>query len=192
MASQINATTIDETYPVAGTDNDTQGFRDNFSIIKNGLVQAATEITDLQSSTAKINNDNDFNGKAITNAVFRNTAGGILNAGTRSGAIAVNFANGAYQYFKINGNASFTFEGFPADNAAKITLEIEGDGTARTVTFVSDGVVLLKKSNNVPDPITVTTVGEPIIFDVFTRVKANDPGALTRMIYVNYLGAFTV
>ena len=34
MASNIVDTTIDDTYPVAGIDNDSQGFRDNFNIIK--------------------------------------------------------------------------------------------------------------------------------------------------------------
>ena len=34
MASNITYTTIDEQFPVAGQDNDSQGFRDNFSIIK--------------------------------------------------------------------------------------------------------------------------------------------------------------
>ena len=46
MASNIVDTTIDETYPVAGVENDSQGFRDNFNIptnrcvvIKNGIDQ---------------------------------------------------------------------------------------------------------------------------------------------------------
>jgi len=34
MASSIVTTGIDATYPVAGQDNDSQGFRDNFSQIK--------------------------------------------------------------------------------------------------------------------------------------------------------------
>jgi len=38
MASEIDDIGIDETYPVAGIDNDTQGFRDNFNIIKNNFV----------------------------------------------------------------------------------------------------------------------------------------------------------
>ena len=45
MASNIISDTIDATYPVAGVDNDTQGFRDNFSIIKTGLSTAGSEIS---------------------------------------------------------------------------------------------------------------------------------------------------
>ena len=39
---------INAAYPVPGVDNDTQGFRDNFSNIKNALSVASKEITDLQ------------------------------------------------------------------------------------------------------------------------------------------------
>jgi hypothetical protein len=37
MASQINFNIIDGTYPVAGQDNSSQGFRDNFTNIKNNF-----------------------------------------------------------------------------------------------------------------------------------------------------------
>ena len=53
MASTINPNNIDITYPIAGQDNDTQGFRDNFRNIKNNLNTARQEITILQSATDK-------------------------------------------------------------------------------------------------------------------------------------------
>ena len=68
MTSQIISETIDGAYPVAGIDNDTQGFRDNFSIIKTGIATAASEITQLQNSTAKLDEENDFNGTTIADA----------------------------------------------------------------------------------------------------------------------------
>lgn len=52
MASNINPTQINITYPIAGQDNDTQGFRDNFSSIQNNFNIAASEITALQTVTA--------------------------------------------------------------------------------------------------------------------------------------------
>jgi hypothetical protein len=52
MASNINPNTINITYPVAGQDNDTQGFRDNFSGIKNNFSVALTEISALQANSA--------------------------------------------------------------------------------------------------------------------------------------------
>ena len=49
MASQINYDIIDGTYPVAGQDNSSQGFRDNFTNIKNNFESAYDEITDIQN-----------------------------------------------------------------------------------------------------------------------------------------------
>jgi hypothetical protein len=50
MASQIDPTTIDVTYPIAGQDNDTRGFHDNYRAIQNGLVFAKSEIETLDAN----------------------------------------------------------------------------------------------------------------------------------------------
>ena len=60
--SQIISVDIDENFPVAGQDNDSQGFRDNFSVIKNSLATAKAEISELDELTAKKDRDNDFDG----------------------------------------------------------------------------------------------------------------------------------
>ena len=70
MSSNINYLSINENYPVAGVDNDTQTLRDNFDTIKTSLRRAQEEVTDLQNNTAKNNNDNDFNLNIIGNAVL--------------------------------------------------------------------------------------------------------------------------
>ena len=54
MTSLINITNIDITYPIAGQDNDTQGFRTNFQNIRNNFVTARSEITALQSNVETI------------------------------------------------------------------------------------------------------------------------------------------
>ena len=55
MASNINDTGVNKDYPVAGQDNDSQGFRDNFNIIKDNFVAAKSEIETLQTNTEKLN-----------------------------------------------------------------------------------------------------------------------------------------
>ena len=52
MASLINTTNIDIAYPIAGQDNDSQGFRDNFTNIKSNLDQTKLEIEELQPGVA--------------------------------------------------------------------------------------------------------------------------------------------
>lgn len=54
MTSQINTTNIDITYPIAGQDNDTQGFRDNFRNIKTNLNFAQSEISAIQATLNNI------------------------------------------------------------------------------------------------------------------------------------------
>ena len=49
MASNITLTGYNEAYPVAGQDNDSQGFRDNFAIIQSSLSSTKTALQDLES-----------------------------------------------------------------------------------------------------------------------------------------------
>jgi hypothetical protein len=49
MTSQINPNNIDGTYPIAGQDNNSQGFRDNFTQTRVNFQAAADEISELQS-----------------------------------------------------------------------------------------------------------------------------------------------
>ena len=50
MASSLSPSSIDATFPVAGQDNDSQGFRDNFNQIKTDLTNAKSELENLQST----------------------------------------------------------------------------------------------------------------------------------------------
>jgi len=50
MASNINPNTIDTGYPIAGQDNDSQGFRDNFTNIRTNFDNTRSEIEDLQNN----------------------------------------------------------------------------------------------------------------------------------------------
>ena len=52
MPSRINPNNIDITYPIAGQDNDTQGFRNNFAGIQSNFLVASSEISALQTAAA--------------------------------------------------------------------------------------------------------------------------------------------
>jgi hypothetical protein len=49
MTSLINPANINGNYPIAGQDNNSQGFRDNFTNTADNFTYAATEITDIQN-----------------------------------------------------------------------------------------------------------------------------------------------
>lgn len=139
MTSAINYTSINENFPVAGQDNDTQVFRDNFDTIKTSLQTAKDEITDLQDNTAKLNNDNDFGLNIVQRALLQNNReqkfdGGFITASPTT----VDYENGSYQIFTLGADVTMDFLNFPGDpvftsettpiGMGKVTLEIYSNG----------------------------------------------------------------
>jgi hypothetical protein len=102
MASNISSSTIDAAYPVAGVDNDTQGFRDNFSIIKQNFTYAATEITDLQNNAARKDQANNFQGSHIIDAQFETCTESYIAVGTVLSGQNISFLNGRYQSITVS------------------------------------------------------------------------------------------
>lgn len=191
--SNINATAIDEAYPVAGVDNDTQGFRDNFSYIKTALNTAKTEIEGLLNGAARIDADNSFNQKVLSDAVFKQNQHSLNNYGTGSGInnrISINFGNADYQLFRLNDDVTFEFEGFSTDNVNKVTIELLSDGGTYNIAFFTDGDYPIKKSSNFPTSLSVSSTSNPVLIEVITRAKSQDPGSVGRVIFLNYLGQF--
>jgi hypothetical protein len=109
MASNINPNNIDGTYPVAGQDNDSQGFRDNFTNIKNNFTYSRDEIGDLQSKAllkmalgpgdAAANNDMD--GAEIYRPTLKAYNQSFMDLGTVSSIASISFLDGNMQ--KITG-----------------------------------------------------------------------------------------
>jgi hypothetical protein len=73
--SNLNYEEIDAEYPIAGQDNDSQGFRGNFAAIKSSLLTAQADLTELQVKSVlkeTLGNDpetadNDLLGSKIKN-----------------------------------------------------------------------------------------------------------------------------
>ena len=88
--SSSNIASIDADYPRAGQDNDSQGFRDNFTKIKTELTNAQADLTALDTNAVK-NNDaitnmqgNTINNVVITQGSQKFYSGGVLSsAGVR-------------------------------------------------------------------------------------------------------------
>ena len=118
MPSNIDNTSIDATFPVAGQDNDSQGFRNNFNTIKNNFTAAKNEIEDLQTNTAKLNTSNNFLGNDLTGANLIGNSEKHYAGGTVVAPQDISFTNGNFQTFTIGGNITLTLKDWPA-----ITLE---------------------------------------------------------------------
>ena len=117
MTTAITVTNIDATFPVAGQDNDSQGFRDNFSQIKTQLTTAGTEITALQTNSAVTNADTDFNGHDQSELVLKDWGQKVVATGSVSGSVACSFADGNVTTVTTSGNITLTFTNFPTDDS---------------------------------------------------------------------------
>jgi len=139
MASSIVPGNIDGTYPTAGQDNSSQGFRDNFSAIKNNFTQAKNEIEDLQSNKASTNANTNFSDYVVSKATFKDTAETVYPHGTvGSGNVTLDHENGHYQTLTVTADTTFSFQNFPtAGTLGRIILDITVSPTASTLTFPS-------------------------------------------------------
>jgi hypothetical protein len=195
VTSNINYLSINENFPVAGEDNDTQTFRDNFDTIKTSLRSAQEEITNIQTNTAGLElvateSGSDFGGREISNAILRNTlikgyGGGVIPGDVAT--LTIDYENGGYQKFQFAGNINIDFQNFP-DTAAvggvgKVTLELTADNIARTLTLVTSGGTVFRRNTTFPTPLIVTSQTAPIIIEVWKRDSNN--------IFLNYLGQYS-
>lgn len=191
--SDINFLSINENFPVAGQDNDTQVFRDNFDSIKTALSVAKTEITDLENNTARTDQPTDFNYNILTSVTLQDAYVRIKDYGSPISASTqeVSFKQALYHIIKFSNNCALSFIEFPTTELnddrlgqlGKATLELYGDGTARTLTFTTTGSTLIKKSSGFPGTLTVTSTTNPVIIEVWQYS--------TDAIYLNYLGNFS-
>jgi hypothetical protein len=153
MSSNIVFENIDEQYPVAGIDNDSQGFRDNFLAIKTAIGIAKEEISTLNLNTAKINEDNNFSGSSISDAELQNCTLKFFNAGTITASAGVNYASGQYQTLNIvdSGNVGtfvISLFGFPGQNRlASMRLQLKTNVGTSSVGFVTVGGSMLFDNN---------------------------------------------
>jgi hypothetical protein len=130
MTSAINTNGINVNYPVPGVNNNSQGFRDNFTAIRTNLNTTATELTDLQNKVVVkqaldgtvINND--MANAVISNAVTRSFRASTYNLGNAlSGTVLVDVTLGDVQYGTIAGNTILSFGGW-APSGTQSSLEL--------------------------------------------------------------------
>ena len=193
MTSLINFAAINENFPVAGQDNDTQVFRDNFDTIKTNFSAAKTEITDLQDNAARTDQDNDFLYNVVGSLTLQDAYlrkkdyGAAIIAGTQD----ISFKQAMYHIVRFGANTSLSFSEFPTGavdvtglgQIGKATLELYGDGTARTITFITSGGAVIKKSPGFPGSVTVTSATNPVIIEVWRHSAT--------VIFLNYLGLYS-
>lgn len=197
MASNINYQDINEAFPVAGVDNDSQGFRDNFGTIKNSLEAAKTEVEALQNTTVKNNADNLMNFNKIQQVELVQAQFGFNSIGTIQANTTIEYNRGHYQAFALTydtatlSNVVLQLVNWPDDGYAKITLQVTSNADeTRTIVWDTEDSGVFKYSaaynafltngNFVVDSATTETLVEFWTYD----------GG--RNVYVDYKGQFSI
>jgi len=160
MTSQINPNNINGAYPVAGQDNNSQGFRDNFTNTSTNFQFAAQEITALQnqailnsqlSGGANLTVQNNMLNSPLSNALVSDFAYVDVSLGTLTGTVNVNFAAGHYQSVTTGGNISVAFSNWPISGQhGKVTL---------TVNTTLNGSTGMPFTMQLPTAVNVNTTG---------------------------------
>jgi hypothetical protein len=142
MTSNINPNNIDGAYPVAGQDNNSQGFRDNFTNTKTNFEYAADEITELQnkavlkSALSGTTLDNDMGGSVLSNAKLQDMSETKVTLGTLSGSVPVNYASGPVQTVSTSGSITLAFTNFPPAGASgTVVVQVTVSSVAHTLTL---------------------------------------------------------
>ena len=165
--SSINPNNIDGTYPIAGQDNDSQGFRDNFTNIKNNFTFAYDELTDLQSKAVL---KSALNGSTLDNTMTYtslNTSGNLLATGlsvfgnTTLGLAGV--VSG--QFHTVVGNITQTSSG------GAVYINTTGNVSAATLTA---GALINNGNIIIADPIGAGSFGSNLTVKGTIEFKSQD------------------
>ena len=195
MASNIVSTTIDATFPTPGVDNDTQGFRDNFSIIKAALAVATTEIGDLQVNTVKLNpilpEVNNFDGNSIVSAVFIASGDAVSPLEPTVANMELPSSAASYYAYDVKANVVLTITRWPASPPVspklgilgKMVVQVTADEAERTITFATANGSTIRLPGGVSNPVTLP-IGSTNIYEFWTI-----NGGTT--VYGRLLGSYT-
>jgi len=148
MASSISTVGINSDFPIAGTNNSSQGFRDNFAAIKIALESAKAEITELSDITKLavltkpvetqgnyFNNDLEYN--LIIRPQFRGAADLYSENYIVGGTVIIDFFRGGIQKIFLSSNCRLSFENFPrGSKSGSVRLLIEVTSPGLIITFM--------------------------------------------------------
>jgi len=199
MTSNINYSAIQTDYPVAGQDNNSQGFRDNFSAIHDGLALASAEISTLQTNavlTRDVETSQDpviniLNGSAITQGTFNEFYGSAYNTSVPvSSNTDIDLTNGIHQTFVLGASTTLRFFGWPASGQyAKVRVHFKASDPLLSympsLTTYGGGTIVYQSTfpQVLSSPkLTVTGTSHQVI-----DAWSTDNGV---KVYISYVGQF--
>ena len=210
MTSQINYSAIDAEFPVAGQDNDSQGFRSNFAATIAALQTTKTELTELQSKvvlksaltnglTVEDPNYNNLLGGTIKNGVYRDFHGQAIPVVVEGTSHDIDVTLGDFHNLQLQQTGTtLTFTGWPeGDKFVRVRVHLSSYTNAGDKTpILSNGVNKLvytkdfPSSGNEPSLVLSPTLDANTQAPVPKAIEAwsFDGG---NIVYVRFLGELT-
>ena len=182
MPSLINTTELDTEFPVPGQDNDSQGFRDNFTNVKTNLDTAKTEIETLQNTVVTKNADTTFltnsqgnpttliraNLKNFSVATYTPVDGQPINS-----TLTLDFDVGDYQIYDLGTEdveVTFNQSGWPgAGRVGKITLELTSSAAGGTTISFDNNLDVKFDSSWDEGTTLIANDTNPVFIELWTR-----------------------
>ena len=150
MSSNINITNINANFPIAGQDNSSQGFRDNFTAIKLAFSTATSEISNLQLTAAQLDRTNDFQGNEIVRAKLRWSGFAANNTAPATGVL--DYSQGSYKKVTtVDPTISFNVTNWPATGTyGHLLLQVVAPSSSSlAITFTAPGGQIYRNSGNI-------------------------------------------
>lgn len=127
--SLVDPSAINSSFPLAGQNNPSQGFRDNFATIKNALNRTKIELSELRSlsilksaipSTVL---NNDMNYTTLFRAQLQSHSDKFYDHGIVSTTLVLDFFKGNFQKVTTAGDLTLALSNFPiGSQVGRITL----------------------------------------------------------------------
>ena len=161
---------INEFYPVAGQDNNSQGFRDNFKNTKISLDLLDEDVNSLKVNSVVLTNPvNDFSNNIIKQAIFQDCGTVVFDTtdSIQTGDVSLDFKNGGLQKYKINeGTHVFSVVNWPEINrSGSMILTITTSSSA--ATYVNFGATNVYNYGDSALPVLVNG-DKPAVFQLWS------------------------
>jgi hypothetical protein len=196
----ISTTDLDTEFPVPGQDNDSQGFRDNFTVINDNFSAAKARLEDLETYAVRNEANTTFlplatGGTArLVNPTLKSPLEVKYNIGEVATSATIDFSGdeaGSYQTITLTGNTELTIDSTKVhDNGyyGKIILDITATGGTHNLTWDNNLTIKFDDENEDfwnRDTTGISTIipGSTYIVELWTY-----QGSLTY--FAKYIGKF--
>jgi hypothetical protein len=197
----ISTTDLDTEFPVPGQDNDSQGFRDNFTVINDNFVASKARLEDLETYAVRNEANTEFlalstggtarlvNPTLQTPKEVRSDIGADVNTNA-----TIKFSGetvGTYQTMVLTGDTELSIDATTVPDSGymqKVTLHITASGSTHNLTW--DNTLTIKFDNESESFWNRDTTGISTIVpgDVYIVELWTYQGSTTY--YAKYIGSF--